>query len=111
MEENFIRDITGCASGELYALRVIGDSMTPEFQDGSIIIIDPTGVLKDGSYVVAIHNDEYIFRQYRKHQDRHFLTALNEDYETVEIPGTDAVKGVIIQQQPGKRRKDRKFYT
>jgi SOS-response transcriptional repressor LexA len=110
MEESFIRDITGCASGELYALRVIGDSMEPEFKDGSIIIIDPTGVLKDGSYVVAIHDDEYIFRQYRKHDGRHFLTALNNDYETVEIPGTDSVKGVIIQQA-GKRRKDRKFYT
>ena len=110
MEESFIRDITGCASGELYALRVIGDSMEPEFQDGSIIIIDPTGVLKDGSYVVAIHNDEYIFRQYRKHEGKHYLTALNEAYDTVEIQGTDSVKGIIIQQA-GKRRKDRKFYT
>jgi SOS-response transcriptional repressor LexA len=111
MEENFIKDITGCASGELYALRVIGDSMVPEFQDGSIIIIDPTGVLKDGSYVVAIHNDEYVFRQYRKYEDRHFLRPLNEEYETVEIEGTKDVKGIIIQQQAGKRRKDRKFYT
>jgi SOS-response transcriptional repressor LexA len=111
MEESFIRDITGCASGELYALRVIGDSMTPEFQDGSIIVIDPTGVLKDGSYVIAVHNDEYIFRQYRKRDDRHFLVTLQEGHEEIELESHNAVKGIIIQQQPGRRRKDRKFYT
>lgn len=111
MEENFIRDITGCASGELYALRVIGDSMMPEFQDGSIIVIDPTGVLKDGAYVIAVHNDEYIFRQYRKHDGRHFLVTLQEGHEEIELESHNAVKGIIIQQQPGRRRKDRKFYT
>ena len=49
--------------GEPFALRVIGDTMAPEFVDGCIIIIDPSGIVKDGSYVLARHNDEYIFRQ------------------------------------------------
>jgi len=34
---------TGCSSEttEPYALRVIGDSMSPEFEDGHIIVVDP----------------------------------------------------------------------
>jgi len=34
--------------GEPFALRVSGDVMAPEFNDGCIIIIDPSGVVKDG---------------------------------------------------------------
>jgi SOS-response transcriptional repressor LexA len=36
---------------EPFALRVIGDSMAPEFQDGCIIVIDPEGVV--GSWYSA----------------------------------------------------------
>jgi DNA polymerase V len=112
MQDSFIRDITGCASGELYALQVKGDSMEPEFPDGNVIIIDPTGVLKDGSYVLAIQNDEYVFRQYRRNEGKHYLAILKDESETVEIPGTDTVKGIIVQQStPGQGRKGRKFYT
>jgi len=39
---------TGCAASEPFALRVLGDSMLPEFADGSIIIIDPAGAIRDG---------------------------------------------------------------
>jgi SOS-response transcriptional repressor LexA len=115
MQDSFVRDITGCASGELYALQVKGDSMEPEFPDGVVIIIDPTGVLKDGSYVLAIQNDEYLFRQYRRKEGKHYLTILKDESETVEIPGSDVtnvIKGIIVQQSiPGKGRKGRKFYT
>ena len=30
-----------CSSLEPYALRVLGDSMEPEFADGCVIIVDP----------------------------------------------------------------------
>ena len=30
-----------CSALEPYALRVLGDSMEPEFADGCVIIIDP----------------------------------------------------------------------
>ena len=99
----------GCSESEPFALRVLGDSMLPEFEEGAIIVIDPAGVIKDGSFVIAIHNDEYIFRQLRIHQERYFLQPLNDLYDTVEIGGLDAVKGVV-SQKAGRRRKDRKHY-
>ena len=99
----------GCSESEPYALRVLGDSMQPEFIEGVIIIIDPAGAMRDGSYVTAMHNDELVFRQLRIHDDKYFLQPLNDLYDTVEIPGLDVVTGVI-SQQAGRRRKDRKHY-
>ena len=43
----------GCSGGESFALRVLGDDMAPEFNEGDIIIIEPDGALKDGSFVLA----------------------------------------------------------
>ena len=36
-----------------FALKVSGDSMTPIFDDGDVVVIDPTRPPKIGSYVVA----------------------------------------------------------
>ena len=96
--------------GEPFALRVIGDTMAPEFVDGCIIIIDPSGVVKDGSYVLVRHNDEYIFRQLVFGEGVYFLLTLAEGHEAIEIPDLVPVEGVIIQQG-ARRRKDRKHYT
>ncbi|MDH5764830.1 MAG: S24 family peptidase [Gammaproteobacteria bacterium] len=102
-------EASSCSKAEPFALQVLGDSMQPEFMDGVVIVVDPEGVLRDGCYVVAYHNDEYTFRQYRFHEEKHYLVPLNDLYETEEFAGPSAVKGVVIQQA-GKRRKDRKFY-
>jgi len=99
----------GCSESEPYALRVLGDSMQPEFKEGVVIVIDPAGAIRDGSYVIATHNDELIFRQLRILEDKYFLQPLNDLYDTVEISGLDAVTGVV-SQRAGRRRKDRKHY-
>jgi SOS-response transcriptional repressor LexA len=100
---------SGCAESEPYALHVLGDSMLPEFEEGAIIVIDPAGAIKDGSYVIAIHNDEYIFRQLRIHDERYYLQPLNDLYDTVEIPNLEQIKGVV-SQKAGRRRKQHKRY-
>ena len=97
----------GCGR-EPFALRVIGDSMTPEFADGCIIIIDPEGVISDGSYVMARHGDSYIFRQLVYGEGRYFLKALQDGHEVIELPDLSAIEGVVTQQ--GMRRRDRKYY-
>jgi SOS-response transcriptional repressor LexA len=100
---------SSCSESEPYALRVLGDSMLPEFKEGVIIIIDPAGAIRDGSYVTANHNGELIFRQLRIQDDKYYLQPLNDLYDTVEINSLDDVTGVITQQA-GRRRKDRKHY-
>ncbi len=94
----------GCASAEPFALMVLGDSMLPEFEEGEIIIIEPEGLATSGSFVLAYHDDEYIFRQLAQHEERWYLRPLNDLYPTVEVPGLDVVKGVVTQKKrPGRR--------
>jgi SOS-response transcriptional repressor LexA len=98
-----------CGQNEPFALRVLGDSMEPEFVEGHIIIIEPEGVFKDGSYVLALYQDEYIFRQLVIVDERYFLKPLNDNYPTLEMATLDTIKGVITQRA-GSRRREHKHY-
>ena len=100
----------GSCGNEPFALQVLGDSMTPEFAEGQIIIIDPEGVITPGCYVLATVNEEYIFRQLIVEQERYYLKPLNDAYPTVAIDSLSHVHGVIVQRA-GRRRHERKHYT
>lgn len=106
-----------CSENEPYAMQVIDDSMQPEFAKGCVIVIDPTGIVRDGAYVFAIdRNDEYIFRQLRIVEGKYILVALNDHYEAIEISGINRIEGVITQRSAGsyrptgKRRAYHKWY-
>ena len=107
MEDNFK---SNCESNEPFALRVLDDSMEPEFREGHIIIIDRDAVVTNESYVLAVLDDEYIFRQLIiDEQKNYYLKPLNEKYPTASISGMEAVKGVIVQRS-GTRRSEHKHY-
>lgn len=91
---------------------VLGDSMLPEFAEGEIIVIEPEGIARDGSYVIAWANEEYIFRQLVQHDDGWMLKPLNPTYPNIPVDDLKAtIKGVIIlKKQPG-RRKEQKSYV
>ncbi len=101
--------MSGCSGNEAFALRVLGESMEPEFGHGEVIIIEPGVTVEDGCFVIALHEDEYIFRQLKLENDRCYLKPLNTDYDTVEIPGLDAIKGRIVSKSNGRGRQ-RKSY-
>lgn len=100
-----VNEASACQAKEPFALMVLGDSMEPEFSEGDIIIIDPEGVARDGSYVLAWHNEEHIFRQLVVDGDKWLIKALNDDYPVQQLSGPDAVQGVITQKtKPGRRK-------
>lgn len=104
-------DTGGCSSSEPFALRVLGDSMAPEFEHGAIIIVDPSATAENGSYVVArMEDDEYLFRQLVIEGGRYYLVALKEDQRRLEIPGREAIIGVVVQRA-GRRRSQHKHYA
>lgn len=99
-----------CASGESFALMVLGDSMLPEFAEGEVIVIEPDGLATDGSYVLAWWNDEWIFRQLARGPGGWRLRALNPDYPEIPLPDLGAVRGVVIQKsRPGRRRASKRY--
>ena len=108
--QNPVLDDGGCAAHEPYALRVLGDSMEPEFADGCIIIVDPAGYVQGGSYVVARVEGEPIFRQYWLESDRHWLRPLNPGYPNLEIRDISSIIGVITQRS-GTHRSYRRHYV
>jgi len=105
-----LNEASNCASAEPYALMVLGDSMMPEFEEGEIIVVEPSGLVKDGSYVVAFVNDEYIFRQLVQTPDGWMLKPLNPLYENIPVADIDVAKGVVImKKRPGKRSEQKRY--
>jgi SOS-response transcriptional repressor LexA len=105
-----VNEASNCASAEPYALMVLGDSMLPEFEEGEIIVVEPSGLVKDGSFVVAFVNEEYIFRQVVQHEEGWMLKPLNIVYPNLPIDDLEPVKGVVImKKRPGKRSEQKRY--
>lgn len=110
MKDTGLDGLPDCAGGESFALRVLGHSMAPEFNEGEIIIIEPEGLARDGSYVLAWHAGEWIFRQLLRDASGWRLHALSPAFADVPLPDLGAVRGVIIQKAlPGRRRASKRY--
>lgn len=100
-----------CSAGESFALMVLGHSMAPEFLEGEIIIIEPEGLAKDGSYVLAWLREEWTFRQLLRTGAGWTLHPLNPAFPDAALDDLSAVRGVIIQKALPGRRRASKFYV
>ena len=99
-----------CVEAEPFALMVKDDSMEPEFSQGCIIIVDPTGHAADGAFVLAEVDGTYTFRQLREKDNALALVPLNVAYPVLPIPSiTPIIKGVVTQRA-GTRRDYYKRY-
>ena len=99
-----------CSGAESFALMVLGDSMLPEFEEGDVVIIEPEGLAGDGAFVLAFHNDEWIFRQLVGNHECWLLRPLNPKYPDLPIADLAPVRGVIIQKsKPGRRRAMKRY--
>ena len=92
---------TTCIEAEPFALRVTDDSMEPEFAPGCVIIVDPTGVAKDGAFVLAETDGEYIFRRLERSDGGDRLVALRG--------GLASVRGVVVQRAGARRRYHKRY--
>jgi SOS-response transcriptional repressor LexA len=99
-----------CSGAESFALRVLGDDMAPEFNDGEIIIVEPDGAWRDGSFVLARHAGEWLFRQLRRDGPGWSLHALKPGLAALPLVELGDVRGVVIQKAVPGRRKLSKFY-
>ena len=94
-----------CSGAESFALMVLGDSMAPEFVEGEVIVVEPEGLARDGSFVVAHVGGEWTLRQLAAAGGGWTLRALNPAYPETPLPDLAAVRGVVIQKsKPGRRR-------
>jgi SOS-response transcriptional repressor LexA len=104
------RENSECDGAESFALMVLGDSMVPEFDDGDIVVVEPEGLVRDGSFVIATVGGEWTLRQLRAGCDGWTLHALNAAYEDAPLADLAAVRGVVIQKsRPGRRRAAKRY--
>ncbi len=92
-------------SGNTFALRVSGDSMTPEIWPGETIIIDPEVQPETGKYVIAKiesdngENGEATFKQFVRDGDQIYLKPLNDKYDLLNMTGRDfKIVGCVVQK-------------
>lgn len=103
-------DADSCGSSEPFALRVIGDDMSPEFKDGHIIVVDPGGQLKAGCFVIARVEGDVILRQLMVEGDDYRLKALQTDNVDIVVNRAHCDLLGVVSQRAGKRRKNHKRY-
>ncbi len=110
-EEDTMAD-SNCSGNEIVALMVLGDSMTPEFNEGEILVIELGRPPRDGSFVIAeVAKEDYIFRQLNRDEKGGWqLHALNPAYSDTAIASLDCLKGVVTHKRHPRSRKTVKFY-
>lgn len=87
-------------TGEIYALRVIGDSMINEnIDDGDIILVKQQSVSENGQKVVAlIDNSEATLKKFYKEKNQIRLQPANKSIEPIIIKKNRnlVIQGVVI---------------
>ncbi len=81
-----------------FALRVSGDSMEPDFPEGSIIIVEPTLLADPGDYVIVRNGEhEATFKQLIRDGGDWMLKPINPRYPIKPMPRDAVVCGVVRQ--------------
>ncbi len=86
----------------LFALKVVGDSMEPEFIEGDIVIINPQIKQEHGDFVVVANdNGEATLKQLKKYGSTRVLHPLNPKYEDIELKKDVqyVVIGVVVEKK------------
>lgn len=86
-------------SQRAFALRVQGDSMTPRFPEGTILVVDPDREADNGAFVVARIDDdnEATFKQLVRDAGRCYLRPLNPQYPMIPVDEQVRIVGVVVQ--------------
>ncbi len=95
------RSLVGTGKGELFALRVQGDSMTGKgILDGDIVLVRRVPEARKGDIVVALIDGEATVKTYRPEKGRVVLEPANPAYEPiVVVPKKDvdaSIVGIVV---------------
>lgn len=107
----FIRDmipVPDVVSDESFALVVRGSGMSPDYPEGSVIVVDPNVELQSGSDVVIEMAGEVDFKRYSvEPSGRRFLVPINPQFPAVAIDDDGfKVLGVVALQLIYRHRPD-----
>lgn len=83
----------------LFALKLSGEAMWPQFQEGTILFVDPKKQIKNKDFVVSYvkKNDEIVLRQLTLEGKYRFLKAINPIFPIIQMGNQDEIIGVVVQ--------------
>lgn len=86
-----------------FALRVSGNEMEPEFQEGDIIVVNPNIQPRPNEFVIATlleHGSETVLlRQFRKVGTTYFLHSLNPMHQDIPLQKKHRTVGKVVLKQ------------
>lgn len=96
-----------------FALRIVGDSMEPDFKAGDVIVVDPEVEPMPGEFVVASNGDhEATFKKYRPTSAmfggrcNFDLVPLNNDYPVISNDdGNIRILGTMVEHRIFRRKR------
>lgn len=98
-DEYISTDIKG---EHLFALRVKGESMSPKFLEGDIVIVNPDAQVNSGDFIVVkdMINQETMLKQLKKYSNNlMILHPLNPSYKDIEFTENYIIIGRIVRKQ------------
>lgn len=99
-----------CVQAEPFALRVTDDSMAPEFPAGCVVVVDPTGHVRDGAFVVVDVAEGLCLRRLHLGAGEVRLCALSVGVADIRPDDTPACIVGVVVQRAGRRRREHKRY-
>jgi SOS-response transcriptional repressor LexA len=87
-------DTTVTVRQHTFALRVVGDSMEPDFPEGILLVVEPDLDPQPGDYVIAKNGEEATFKKLVKDGADWYLKPLNPRYPIKPLEGARII-GVV----------------
>lgn len=85
-----------------YALRVVGDSMEPEFYEGDIIIVSPYTRVESGDYAIVQYQGDVSLKQVKYDNDHISIIPVNRKYPILTFRSEHAkdvrIIGRVVEQ-------------
>lgn len=82
-----------------FGLYVKGDSMAPDFPDGTLLVIEPDMEAQPGDYVIAKNGGEATFKLFVKDGPDYYLKPLNPHYPMKPFPADGVIVGVVREMK------------
>jgi SOS-response transcriptional repressor LexA len=87
----------------LFAVRVVNDSMEPDFREGDVLIVNPNLEAKNGDFVIAKlrADNEVTFKKLVRHDRIIILRPLNSRYQDIVLQDPDEVElvGKVVERK------------
>nr|CRH06266.1 putative HTH-type transcriptional regulator for conjugative element [Candidatus Magnetococcus massalia] len=86
------------AGNRSFGLKISGDSMSPEFSEGDVIVVDPEMEAKHNHFVVVYlpHENDVTFKQLTIDGGRRYLKPANPRYPIIPMDEDARVCGVAV---------------